>query len=863
MIWHSTEINEVLQHFEVDETKGLHKGVVELRCEKYGKNIVAEKKEKKFKKYLVSQFKSKTIIALFIVAIISFALSLFYEDGEFYTPLLIVGIIIVNLVMSAYQLWNCERTLNNIKKYSNPSSKVLRDGKVQIIPSEDLVPGDILLLEEGDFISADARIIESRELRCNEMNLTGSEIPTEKSANVILEDIAPVSERGNMLYSGSSVAHGTAKAVVVAIGFGTETGRTTAILREAGMDSKLPLQNKLDNISNVVNTIIFVGCLIVFLIGMAQNFDYKPFANITLKMLVNTVALAVAAIPESLPAIATTVVAVGLQRIMCQNIIIKDTESLETLGETTVICCDKTGTLTRNKMELDFIFDGNKVVDLRKDTLDENIGVILKLATACATLDNDSTEFAIENACLELTGIPKEEVDALYPRFTEIPFDSERKTMTTINMIDQKPFAIVKGAPEVVVPKCINCDAEKVLKVNEAMANMALRIVCIAVRQLEEVPANPHYDDIEKNLTFIGLLGLADPPREDAQEDVYDCKEAGIKTVMITGDNLITANAIAKQIGILSEGDLSITGDELSKLSDEELNDSIDKYSVFARVSPSDKNRIVKAWQNRGAIVTVTGDGIADADALALADVGCSMSKFGTDVAKGNADVIITNNHFGSLVYAVRESRGLINSIKKSFHYLMSCNFAELITVIVGMLLFGGLPISALQILWINLLTDSAPALAISMEPADNYVMNKKNSAVIGRLFDKKSTLKLIALTVIMTAVTLISYGIGLKGGKTVAMTMAFLTLGLTQIFNSFNYKKDTTIIDKSIFSNRFMNLSSLLSVFIILFLVFTPAGFIFGLTIIPFSQFLIALALAFVILPIGEAVKCLCNKYL
>ena len=862
MIWHSTEISSVLEKFEVDASKGLHKGVVELRSEKYGKNIVTEKEEKKFTDYLAEQFKNKTVIALFIISLISFALSLFYGDNDFYTPLLIVGIIIVNLFISAYQLMHCEKTLNSIKKFSNPSSKVLRDGMEMIIPSEDLVPGDILILEEGDFISADARIIESNELRLNEMSLTGSEIPTEKDAYALFEDITPVIERKNMVYSGTSVAHGTAKAVVVAIGFGTEAGRTTEIMREAGKESKLPLQNKLDNISNVINTVIFIGCQIVFFVGMAQNFDYKPFANMTLKMLVNTVALAVAAIPESLPAIATTVVAVGIERIMCNNIIVKDTESLETLGETTVICCDKTGTLTRNKMELGYIFDGSRMIDIKNDTLDEGVGAILKLATACATLENDSTEFAIENACLELTGISKDEIEALYPRFTEIPFDSERKTMTTINMIDQKPFAIVKGAPEVVVPKCVNCDIEKVLKVNEAMANMALRIVCIAVKTLDEVPANPHPDDIENELKFVGLLGLADPPREEADEDISACKEAGIKTVMITGDNLITANAIAKQIGILGENDLSIMGEELNELSDEELAENIDKYAVFARISPSDKNRIVKAWQSKGAIVTVTGDGVADADALALADIGCSMSKFGNDVAKGNADVIITNNHFGSLVCAIRESRGLINNIKKSFHYLISCNFAELISVVLGMVIFGGLPINAVQILWINLLTDSAPALAISMEKADNYVMNKKNASLIGRLFDPRAAVNLIVMTLTMAVATLVSYGIGFAGGKTVAMTMAFLTLGLTQIFNSFNYKRNTSIISKEVFSNKFMNLSSLLSAFIILFLVFTPAGFIFGLTIISFTEFIVALALAFLIVPIGELSKYLCNKY-
>ena len=863
MIWHSTEASDVLKELEVDENKGLHKGVAQLRQEKYGKNIITEKKEIKFLNFFLSQLKSKTVISLFVIAALAFAVALFYEDTSFYTPLLIVGIIVINGLVSAYHLWNSEKALNDLKKFSSPGAKVLRDGIIQNIPSEDLVPGDIILLETGDYVSADARVIDSNEFRINEINLSGEEIPVEKDGNQIYDDITPLLDRKNMIYAGTSVVHGTAKAVVVATGLSTEIGHTTAIMLQKGEETKLPIQNKLENISNIVNTVVLIGCALIFVIGLAQNFHVKPFANTTLKMLVNAAALAVAAIPESLPAIATTVIAIGISRIMHNNIIVKDIKALQTLGETTVICCDKTGTLTRNKMNLSCIFDGSRMIDIENEAIDEPSALLLKLATACSTLKNDSTEYAIEQACLAYTSFSKVDVDAHYPRFSEIPFDSERKTMTTINMIDSVPVAIVKGAPEVVLPKCVNCDPDKLLKINEAMANEALRIVCIAVKPLESVPANPHPDDVENELKFVGLLGFTDPPREDAYENIASCKNAGIKTVMITGDNLATAKSIAEKIGILEENDLAITGEELDAMSDEELQANIEKYSVFARVSPHHKLRIVRAWQNIKAIVTVTGDNMDDADSLTAADTGCAMSKFGTDVAKGNADVIIFNNRFDSLVCAIRESRGLIDNIKKALHYLLSCNLAEIITVLLGMIFFGGMPLTAVQILWINLLTDCAPALAISMENADDFVMDKKNHTLISRLFDSKATLNLVSMTAVMTVSTLIAFAIGGIYGRGVAATMAFLTLGLIQIFNSFNYKSNKSIFNKKVFSNRFMNLSSMLSVFIVIFLSFTPAGFVFGLTILSFGQFLISLALAALVIPASELVKFISKKYL
>ena len=580
----------------------------------------------------------------------------------------------------------------------------------------------------------------------------------------------------------------------------------------------------------------------------------------TLRVLVNSVALAVAAIPEGLPAVATVVVAVGIQRIVQDKIIIKDSDALETLGKTNVICADKTGILTRNKMQLSRIYDGDKITDVESEAITEKRALVLKLATACSTLRNDPTEEAIKKACLAYNSMSEKDIAGFFPRLGVIPFDFERKTMTVISMINEKPFAIIKGAPEVVLSECVGINAEEVLKINDAMAEDALRIVCIAMRPLDSIPANPNPEEIEHGLTFVGLLGIIDPPRDNVTDDIAACKAAGIRTVMITGDNLITAKSIARRIGILTDDSSAVTGEELASLSDEELAQSIKSYSVYARVSPADKTRIVKAWQQNDAVVTVTGDSVQDTEALISADIGCAMGKFGADVARGTADIVISNSRFGSIVCAIKESRGLFDNIRKSVYYLLSCNFAELLSVFIGMLVFSGTPLSAVQLLWINLLTDCAPAISISMEKAEDEVMKRKPYTALGKLFDGKSLIGLAIQSLTITAATLIAFALGRSTGSAAAMTMAFGVLGMSEIFHCYNNRLDGTLFSKRIFANRFLNLSAILTLFILIFLMLTPAGYVFGMTVISAKQFFICLLLAFAIVPVTELIK-LVNK--
>lgn len=856
MIWHSSSVHDVLNELVVDQNNGLSNGEAYNRLEIYGQNVISSIKKPSILNRFLSQLKTKTVILLIVISILSFFISIVYDEVNSFSSLLIIGIVLVNALISAIYTYFCDTSLDNFKKITNPNISVLRDGKVKSVNSADIVPGDILILSEGDYISADARIIECTDFRCNEVTITGDEVPVDKDCNVNLEEITVLEERINMVFSGTNVAHGNAKAVVVSTGLNTEIGKTSAILQQTSED-KLPLENSLKNISKVANISILIVCVLMFFIGIIQNFSAENFASMTVKTLVNSVALAVAAIPEGLPAITTIVVAIGMHRILKDNIILKDASASELIGKTDILCCDKTGVFTRNNMFLNKIYDGKNLINLESDEISNNQILILRLAAACSTLKNDSTESAIKKACLTYGSMSINDVNVIFPQISIIPFDSDRKTMTVITMINEKPVAIIKGAPESVIPNCVNCDVNALLEINDGLASEAYRNVCIAIRSLENIPANPTSEEIEKNLTFVGLLSFDDPPREGVIEQIEACDKAGIKTVMITGDNINTAKAIARRIGILKNNSLAISGAELSLMSDEELSEKIDDYSVFARVTPNDKLRLVKIWKQNKKIVTITGDSIDDSDALALADVGCAIGKFGTDVAKGNADIIISNNRFESIVNAIKESRGLFSNIRKSVFYLFGCNIAEIITIILGMLIFGAMPVTAVCLLWINLLTDSAPVISLSMECAEDSCMSNRRITPFGRIFDLNSAILVAVSSVVIAICTLISYSYGFDfGDKATAVTMAFATLGISQIFHCLNCKFESSIISKKLFSNKLMNYAIIITMFVMIFLVFTPAGNLFGMTTLSVKQFITALLLAFVIIPVCEITK-------
>ncbi len=863
MIWHSSSAEEVLKELKTDKDNGLANGIATERINKFGKNVLNDENKKFFLKEFLSQLNNKFVYILFVIAIVSFAFSVYYKSNDFVSPLLIIAIVVLNALISAFYLSRGKAMLERLKKTTDPKATVIREGIKKYIDSSELVVGDIILLSEGDYISADARLIDAVSLRCNESSLTGESIPIEKNPQEIYPDITPLSQRKNMVYCGSSVIHGSAKAVVVGTGINTEIGKTDTIEKQTGKNT-IPLQESLDYTGKVANIAILIICAAVFtaeFLFTLKNGSGNQFAYLTVKTFLNAAALAVAAIPEGLPAISTIVVALGMQRLLKDGIIVKRIKALETIGNTTVICADKTGILTHNKMQVKKIFNGNEITEDISPSAGAKNSMVLRLAASCSTLVNDPTETAIENACFEMNGVKKSDIEKLYPRLCTVPFDSVRKTMTSVNMINGHPVAITKGAPEIIAEKCVGEDSEKIVKVNEAFAEESLRVVAIAIRQLDEIPANPNADDIEKDMIFVGLIGLEDPPRTDSISSISDFSDAGIRTVMITGDNVITAKAVARRIGILKDNMIALTGKELENMSDEELYEKIGSVAVFARISPDDKLRIINILKKKGECVTVTGDSISDSEALAAADTGCVMGKMGTDVAKGKADIIDEHYNLGSLKKAIKESRAVFENIQKCVHYLLSCNFAELLIYFIGLLIFKIPPLAAVQLLWINLITDCTPAISLSMEPITSQAPLKQGKRKTHRLISKSFLIQIPVDIIFITAMSLISYSIGIKSGTAVAASMLFVTLSSIQILHSYNLRSSKSIFGISAVSNEFMLLSSLIALFIIFFLVLSPAGAVFGLKILEFKNFAYSVLLALSIIPYSEIFKYILRK--
>ncbi len=854
MIWHSSQVQDVLNQLSTTKDYGLANGAALELLDTHGKNTTSSKDRKSLFAHFVSQLKNKVVYLLIAIALATFVVGLIYDQNNIYFPLLIIAIVFLNALISAMHLYQCDEALDSIQNASNPMVTVIRDGNEKQISSEFLVPGDIVLLNEGDYIPADARIIESDALRCNEVILSGENIPIEKQADAIIEDIAASNDRSNMVFSGCNVIHGSARVVVVETGLNTEIGKQTNISRQTNAET-LPITETLETSGKIINVVVLIFCTIAFLMGFFLNFhSIKPFATITLEALINAVALGISAMPESLPAISTIVLAIGIKRMIDDNIIIKNTKALETLGKTEVICVDKTGVLTKNNMTVGFVFDGEQLINLEKDNPGEKALGVLQLATSCSMLENDATETAIENACVKYLSLSATEVGNLFPRLAEIPLDSVRKTITSINMISGKPVAVVKGAPEIVVPKCKLEETEKILELCDSLTEKSYRVLCIALKPLKEIPANPDPNVIETELNFVGLIVLNDPPQSDTIEAIGSCHLAGIKTVMLTGDSLLTAKAIAKRIGILTDDSQAITGAQLSELSDDELLETIENYTVYARITPEDKLRVIKAWQQSGKIVTVTGNGFKDADALAIADVGCAVGEYGADATKGNADVIVKNKKFMTVIDAIRESRSLFNNVKKAVSYLLSCNFGEIITFIFGMIIFGVPPLVAVQLIWINLLTDCTSVISLTIEKSDIDIMHKKPLALSGHLFSRYAMLNILSDALSIAALSIIAFAIG-------GTTMAFATLSMVQIFHSYNMKTQGSLINADFKSNKFMNISSLVIMLITIILIVTPAGLAFGLKALTVGKFFGCLGLALAIVPIVEAKKIAIRK--
>ena len=699
---HSKSNEEILKEYNVSVEQGLSDAEVTANREKYGENKLREKKKKTTFQRFLEQFKDVMIIILLIAAVISFVVAIIEGNPkEFFEPVLILLIVVLNAIMGVVQESKAEKALDALQNLSAPHARVIRNGVEKVIDAAELVPGDVIHLEAGDFVPADSRLIHSVSLKSEESALTGESVPSEKDAAAPVEENAPIGDRTNMVFSGCSVTYGTATAVVTSTGMNTEMGKIANLLDNEG-DSQTPLQQKLAQLGKYLGIMALAACAIIFVVGMLNGIP-------ALEIFMTAISLAVSAIPEGLPAIVTIVLSIGVQRMVKKNALIRRLPAVETLGSASVICSDKTGTLTQNKMTVvkAYIDNADDVV-LVDENCPEDIKKLLMIGALCCdgsvSFENgeeqhigDPTETAIVLAAHK-NGMPKDEINAQHNRVGEIPFDSDRKLMTSINKFGDKNIVIVKGAFDMMAERCTGGNIAKAKEITEKMSADALRVLAIGYKEIDTIPAELTSEEIENGLTLAGLVGMIDPPRPEARDAVAVCRQAGIRPVMITGVLVITAAAIAKDLGILVEGDRAITGAELDAMTEEELDKQVESISVYARVSPENKIRIVKAWQKKDQVVSMTGDGVNDAPALKAADIGCAMGITGTDVAKGASDMTLMDDNFATIVSAVREGRGIYANIKKVVGYLLGTNIGEVFTVFFAMLLWHETPLLSMQL---------------------------------------------------------------------------------------------------------------------------------------------------------------------
>ena len=898
--WFNKTIEETCEIMHTNQENGLTEEQVIEKRKEYGYNeLKAKKKKSLFIKFL-EEFKDFMIIILIIAAVISGIVGVMEGEGITDTIIILI-VVVVNAIIGVAQENKAEKSLEALQKLSSHAAKVIRNGSLVVLPARELVPGDIVVLETGDYIAADLRLIEAVNLKVQESSLTGESVPVEKNTIAMSEEKVGIGDRVNQAFSSSLVTYGRGKGIVVETGMNTEVGKIAGMISNT-IETETPLQSKLNQLGKTLGIVAIVICIIIFIVGIAIGKN-------AMEMFMTAVSLAVAAIPEGLAAVSTIVLAIGVQRMVKKNAIVKKLPAVETLGSSTVICSDKTGTLTQNKMTVQKVFYDNilqNVEDAKINNNNEELKQLVYISMLCNDtkvgqdnqLTGDPTETALVDMGFALDFDPS--VLEEFPRVEEIPFDSDRKLMTTVHQIGEKYIVYTKGGIDELLKRCtsynlngeIKTDLEEYTKTieinNEAMAKEALRVLAMAYKELDHKPEKEELESLESNLTYIGMVGMIDPPREEAKKAVEKCKRAGIKTVMITGDHKITATAIAKQLGILEKEEEAITGKELEEMPQEELEKNIRNYSVYARVSPEHKVRIVKAWQKQGEIVAMTGDGVNDAPSLKTADIGCSMGIVGTDVAKEAADVILTDDNFATVVSAVEEGRRIYDNILKAIQFLLSSNVGEIIVLFVAILItpwisnFFGIdvnlivPLLPIHILWINLVTDSLPALALAVDPAEKDVMDRKPKKQSKGIFTKGMTWRILYQGLMIGLLTLAAFLIGLATPEEklpmieglsleevkveIGQTMAFTVLALSELVHVFNIRNNKKSIFKTNpFNNKHLLLALGVSAALMLVILFVPAlRHIFSIPVLPTANIIEVILLVLAPIAIVEVFKLL-----
>lgn len=859
-MWHTKTANEVAKLLNCNIKIGLAEEEANKRKEKNGKNKLSEKPKENIIIRFFKQFNDFMIITLIIASIISAVVSKMQGENDYLDSIIIIAIVIFNSIMGLVQESKAEKSIESLKKLTPQVTKVLRDGVLKEINSEELVQGDIIELESGSFVPADARVIESFNLKVEESSLTGETEPILKESESIFEKDIQIGDMKNMVFMGSVVSAGRGKAIVTEIGMNTKIGKiANMIIKEEAPET--PIQRKLGEVGKTLGIVCLVICIIIFIIGIFKKID-------PIEMFMTSVGLAVAAIPEGLPAIVTIMLSIGVTKMAKKNAIVRKLPAVETLGSSSVICSDKTGTLTQNKMTV--------VKCMTMASEDERF--LLELGSMCTdssiekkdgfiNVIGEPTEVAIVNKALD-ENINKNDLYNKMERINEIPFDSSRKMMSTIHKVGGRYRTITKGATDVLIKKCdriynngkienlSSARKEEILNKNIEMAKDALRVIAVCYR--DDSVLNNKIENQENNLIFVGLIGMIDPPREGVKEAIRTCRQAGIKTVMITGDHIVTAKAIAKELNILRMGDKAITGKELDEMSDEQLEKNIASYSVFARVSPEHKVRIVKAWQKKQVVVAMTGDGVNDSPALKNADIGIAMGKGGTDVAKNASDMILTDDNFVTIVEAVKQGRNIYDNIKKAIHFLLATNIGEIVTIFMGLLLGYKSPLLAIQLLWVNLVTDSFPAIALGLERPEGNIMKKKPRSARESIFAGGLWYKIIIEGIMIGTFTLFAFSLGNKlYGIEVGRTMAFVALGLLELIHSFNVKSEESIFKSGLFENKYLIFSFLGGGFLQIIVVIIPFfANIFNLVLLNKVQWLFTILISILPLVIVEIQK-------
>ena len=862
MIYHSSKAEDVVSFLQVDENKGLPTGVADQRIEEFGKNIISSNKKVSLKEIVVSQFKNHINIFLFICAVLSLVINLTYHRHNWYSPILIFLILCINIGVTVLYKKRNSDIGDSLKTMNSPKVKVLRDSIIKTIDASLIVPGDILVLETGDYIVADARLISTSDFRCNEAFVTGEDITAEKNAALVFDDITPIQQRANMVYSGSSVITGHARAVVTETGMNTEVGKTVTLF-ETYNTTDTALMDKLTAFGKILSGVIGVLCFIVFLISILLNLKSdERFAVVLIDSLINSVVLLVSVLPDGLPVMTSAAMGYAIERLVKKGLIIKDMSVFDVLPEVSVICSDKTGTLTQDNMKAESIFNGKEIIDADTAYTDNAAVMILRLAALCTSQSKDDTDSPMYNDATELAIIdsykknsPSDQKDIYnhYPCLSKIPFDAERKITLTVNMIDGVPYAIAKGAPDYLLSVC---SANSVVKTVSEFAEKGMRVIAVAFRQLSEIPTNLDYSIIDDGMNFAGLIALSDAPQKESISLVEECDKGGIRTVMITGDHAATASAVARRLGILKDGTEILSGDELNEMTDEQLEASINSYSVFARLLPDQKLRIVQALKNKGHTVSITGDSVNDAKALSFADVGIAMGTKGTDVARGAADIIMNDNRFASIIGAINTARGMFCSVRKALTYILSSNLGELLAVLLCLLIHGSFPIAAAPLLLVNLITDIFPVMSILSDgisehkPMHTFCFEDKAP------FTTRSKITLAIQALIVAAVSVISYSIGKPLGEGYASTMMFTVLIFAQLLSMITTKFENFFYKYKHFKNLFV--SAVIGFFAVFTLVtvLTPLSNAFSLTAISFGSFITALLLSSVAFVSGELIK-------